>query len=95
LRETLLFVLAMVRSFHFGSAKGSGIFMALRCAKKCAVLDAGKLPAAPRTGSRTNYFAFTQILSAESSSTPATSVLSLTYCNPGFVPGMARNSSRY
>jgi hypothetical protein len=36
----------------------------------------------------------TQTLSAESSSTPATSVVNLTCCNPAFLPGRAWKSSR-
>lgn len=42
-----------------------------------------------------SYRASTHTLSAEFSSTPATSVLSLTYCSPDFSPGTARNSSTY
>jgi hypothetical protein len=41
-----------------------------------------------------HYRAATQTLSAESSSTPATSVVSFTYCSPGFLPATALNSSR-
>lgn len=41
-----------------------------------------------------DYRVATQTLSAESSSMPATSVVSFTYCSPGFLPGTALNSSR-
>ena len=35
-----------------------------------------------------------ETLSAESSSIPATSVVSFPYCSPGFLPGIASNSRR-
>lgn len=41
-----------------------------------------------------DYRALTQTLSAESSSTPATSVVSFTYFKPDLLPGTALNSSR-
>lgn len=48
------------------------------------------LPPSSRQGQALeNYFVSTQTLSAESSSTPATSVLIFTYWIPDFVPGIA------